>query len=80
MYAQDEIEIKIKKIYNKIFSRDFNQDVIYLDDIEEWDSLSHINLIIELESEFNVDIDPDTITLLYSNSKVIEDFLKEKLK
>lgn len=44
----------------------------------EWDSLRHLNLIIELEMEFDISFEPEEIAKL-TNVQIIESHIKEKL-
>ncbi|UCG15673.1 MAG: acyl carrier protein [Phycisphaerales bacterium] len=72
----DTLEARLRVVFRKVFRRRLDGDVLTVDDIEEWDSLSHIALVMELESQFDMEIDPDSIAPLYSNSAVILDFLR----
>ena len=47
------------------------------DSIEAWESLSHINLILALESEFSVSLDPEDVMEMQSVS-LIRTILDEK--
>ena len=49
------IELKIEKIFVKVFAVDAPR-AINKRDCEEWDSLKHIELILELEDEFDLEI------------------------
>ena len=42
-----------------------------------WDSLRHLNLIVELESEFDATFEPEEITEMTSYKKIL-DILKTK--
>lgn len=53
------IETRIKKIFTKVFSVDDAKTMNRLD-YEEWDSLKHIELILEIEDEFNLEINDET--------------------
>lgn len=44
---------------------------------DKWDSLAHLNLIVELETEFGVSFEPEEIGEMTSFDKVCE-FLKTK--
>jgi acyl carrier protein len=48
----------IRGIMNDVFDVDLDEESVNLDttaaDIEEWDSLSHIRLIVAIERKFNV--------------------------
>ena len=47
------------------------------DSIEAWESFSHINLILALESEFSVSLDPEDVMEMQSVS-LIRTILDEK--
>jgi acyl carrier protein len=50
----------VKANLNAVFQRVFDNNKIMIfdemtaNDVEEWDSLAHINLIMEIEAEFNL--------------------------
>lgn len=71
----DLIEKRLQQCFKRAFRRTIKSENIKVQDIEEWDSLSHIKLIMELEYEFNIDIDPDIIAELYSDFQTIVGFL-----
>lgn len=52
------IELKIEKIFVKVLAVDAPKAINKID-CEEWDSLKHIELILELEDEFNLEISDD---------------------
>ena len=49
-------EIKLKKVLSDVFKVDAGMlnDDSSVDNIERWDSLNHLNLVLALELEFNV--------------------------
>lgn len=49
------IELKIEKIFVKVLALDTPRAINKID-CEEWDSLKHIELILELEDEFDLEI------------------------
>lgn len=49
------IELRIEKIFVKVFDLEAPR-FINKNDHEEWDSLKHIELILELEDEFDIEI------------------------
>ena len=57
------IEIRIKQVMSDVFNIDINSinDTSSPDNIENWDSLKHMNLIIALEEEFGVIFDDQEI-------------------
>jgi len=57
------IERRIKQVMSDVFNVDINSinDTSSPDNIENWDSLKHMNLIIALEEEFGVIFDDQEI-------------------
>jgi len=60
-------------INEEIINDDFSQGVC-----QKWDSLRHLNLVIELEDEFDVSFEPEEIADMI-NIRVIERIIGEKL-
>lgn len=48
-------------------------------DVPEWDSLAHLNLILALESEFDLSFEPEEIGQMITMSKIIETIRKNQL-
>ncbi len=77
-------EKKIYEILNDIFRDVFDDDELTVtkdttqDDIEEWDSLANINLVVCIEDEFDVKFDIKEITEMKSVG-LIADAIKAKL-
>lgn len=72
---------KIKKIMSVIFeipSGEINENSSS-DNIENWDSLRHLNMIVALEEEFGVSIPDDEVGNLV-NFKLVELTINELLK
>lgn len=73
-------EDKIKEIFIKIFPEtkddfDINRDQ---SDYENWDSFTHVNLISELESQFDVQLETDEIISISSAKTALELINKKK--
>ena len=47
--------------------------------ISQWDSLRHVELIFELEEEFRVEIAPQAIVELFSDTDTILAFLRARV-
>lgn len=64
----------VEEIFRDTFSDDSYQFSIDTtsDDIEEWDSLSHIRLLTAIESEFNFQFDLDEIEMLSSVAVIVD--------
>ena len=48
------------------------------DNCENWNSLRHLNLVSELEDEFDVEFEPEEIAEMHSVNSIIE-IIKKKL-
>ncbi len=56
MMSREEIFLQVQEIFRDIFDEDDLeiQESTSSDDIEDWDSLNHINLVSAIEKEFNI--------------------------
>lgn len=67
----------VETTLNAVFRRVFDNDRIVIseemtaNDVEEWDSLAHINLIMEIEAEFNLKFTVDDIVDLKNVGEMI---------
>jgi acyl carrier protein len=71
------MEHKVLKIIKSIFELEKVQDNISQDNCIKWDSLNHLNLILEIESEFDVSFSPEEIAEIKSAVQIVK-ALKEK--
>ena len=74
------MENKVKSILASILnlSVDSIDNTTSQESIEQWDSWKHMNLVVALEEEFNIEFEDDDIDKLLSFSAII-DVLKEKI-
>ncbi|MBK7639022.1 MAG: acyl carrier protein [Bacteroidetes bacterium] len=73
--------LKLKKLMSTVFDvplESITEDAS-TDNIENWDSLRHLNLILALEEEFNITI-PDEEVGNMVNYKLIEIVINDLLK
>lgn len=73
------IDKKLKEIFFDIFDiskKEINEQNS-IDNIENWDSLSHIRLIVAIEKVFNIKINDEEIIQMNSYTKIIK-ILKNK--
>lgn len=72
---------RIKNVMSAVFETEVEKinENSSADDIENWDSLRHLNLILALEEEFNITI-PDEEVGNLSNFKLIELVVNEQTK
>ena len=74
IFVNSGLENEIKQIFIKIFpyieeNFDFKRNQ---EDYENWDSLTHFNLITELEKKFDVKLKVDEIVSIYSAEQALE--------
>jgi len=72
---------KLKQVVSDILEVDIDDinENSSSDNIEQWDSLSHIKLVMAIEAEFNVKLTPDDMMDMLS-VKLIKMILVEKLE
>ena len=61
--SENEVTKRLNKIFNDIFIDSefvFSRDLT-ANDIDEWDSLTHINLIVAIEKEFDISFTLDEL-------------------
>lgn len=62
---------KIKEILKRTLNLTDINDDIAMTNCEKWDSLSHLNLVVELESEFGITIEPEDIAEMRSLKSIV---------
>jgi acyl carrier protein len=60
------MEQKILEILKRVFNLDNVDKTCSQATCDKWDSLNHLNLIIELEDEFNMEFEPEEIAEMKS--------------
>ena len=71
---------EVKEILAKVLEIDIDTifDNTTQKDIAKWDSLQHLNLIVEIEDKYDISIDPEDISEMLSIDKIIEIIKKYK--
>lgn len=74
-----QIELQqLQEVFNRVFAD--NQVVISIatlkQDVEQWDSLGHLNLVLELEETFEISLGTDDIINIKSIQDIITVFVK----
>ena len=73
---ENDIEEKLVHVFQRVFQVRTVTGGESVASMEDWDSLTHIKLVMEVESAFNMMIDPDEIPDLFSDFAVILEYLK----
>jgi len=68
------MEEKVKEIMAGVFEVNVNElpENINQENFEDWTSIKHLTLIVELEEEFDKAFEPEEISEMTSLSKIIE--------
>lgn len=68
------MENKIKNVMSIVFGIDSSEinNETSPDSIDKWDSLSHMNLIVALEEEFNIEFEVEEISELMNIKSILE--------
>lgn len=72
------MEERIIEIIKRVLNTDGVNEVTSQTNCEKWDSLHHLNLVVELEDEFETEFEPEEIADMKS-VKAIEKIIKSKM-
>lgn len=67
---------KIKTILKNELNVDHIDDKASQDNTPEWDSISYMAIVSQLEREFNIEVTPDNIQKFSSVSSILEQITK----
>ena len=73
------MEDKILNIIKDVFELEDIDNNVSQDNCIKWDSLNHLNLILEIEMEFDVSFDPEEIAEIKSASNILSLLKKRNL-
>lgn len=79
--SRQEIFDEVQKIFQTVFDDDelMISDSTNAEDIEDWDSLEHINLVVAMEKRFQLKFDIREVGKLKDVGEMI-DLIERKLK
>ena len=65
---------EIRELMSKLFSIEIEtiSNNAIQKEISNWDSLQHLNLIVEIEDKYDISIDPEDISAMISIDKIVE--------
>ena len=64
--SSKELDIKLEKILKKVFKIEKINLEGSIEDISEWDSFAHFQLMDEIEVEFKIEIEPNDVIIMTS--------------
>ena len=72
--SREEVFEKVTDIFRDVFDDDdlVIGDTTNSDDIEDWDSLEHIQLIVGMEKEFKIKFDIKTVNSLENVGQMVD--------
>ncbi len=78
---RNEIHEKLQEVFRDVFDEDELEisDETTADDVEAWDSLTHVQLIVEVEKAFGVKFSTGEVIKMKNVGEFI-DLIKGKLK
>lgn len=65
------MEEKVLEILKNLFELDTVDETCSQETCEKWDSMGQLNLVVELESEFDVTLEPEEIGEMKSYEDII---------
>ena len=66
------MEDKILEIMKSVFQTEDIDKTCSQQNCEKWDSMNHLNLVVELEMEFGVSLEPEEIAKMHSFEEVVQ--------
>lgn len=73
------MEEKVLEILKNLFELDTVDETCSQTTCEKWDSMGQLNLVVELESEFDITLEPEEIGEMKSYYDIIR-LIKEKTR
>jgi hypothetical protein len=65
------------RLFGRVLGRAVQPGLYRPADLPEWDSLRHVELVFELEETFRIEVPPDMIATLYTDTDAVLDFLRQ---
>ncbi len=69
------VDEKLQSVFRRAFRRELGPSNFAVNDIQEWDSLTHVKLVMELELAFDISICPEDIPSLYTDYDTIKKYV-----
>ena len=72
------MENRVLEIMRSVFQTESVDEMCSQQNCERWDSMNHLNLIVELEMEFGVSFEPEEIAKMRNFNEVVQ-IVKSKM-
>ncbi len=70
---REEVKEKVQNIFKEVFDEDLMvEEDTTADDVEDWDSFEHINLVVAMEKEFGVKFPMKKVVVLNNVGEMID--------
>ena len=70
VHSDEEINQKLEKIFLEVFEIDTIDMNATIDDVPEWDSFGHFEIIMAIEKEFNIKLELSDFSKMTSIPKI----------
>ena len=76
------MKAKIKQLFADVLQVSISQilDSTTPVNLEQWDSINHLNLIAIFEDEFSIDIEPEEIPQMMQSYHTFSSFIENKIR
>ena len=76
--TREEVFERLNKVFREVFDDDsiIVQDSTTSDDIEDWDSFEHINLVVAVENEFSFKIPMGKVVTMKNVGEMVDIILE----
>lgn len=72
-----EVEARFWRVFVRVMGIETGSGNVRAQELEEWDSLRHVELVFELEETFGLNVSPDDIVALYSDTDTVLAYVRE---
>ena len=74
------MEARLRSVLQRVFRQEVDGGNLTVAEVANWDSLTHIKLVMELEREYGITITPDEILAMYIDYSAVESVICSKVK
>jgi len=74
-----EVEDRFWRLFSRTMNQSMSPGTYSVNELKSWNSLKHVELVFELEESFDLNIKPEDVVAMYSNTENILSYLSEQL-